>query len=53
MTEFDSSKIPAEQAQTDKPAVAKKPDDAAGVSVQVHVKIHDPESGEVLVSKRS
>ena len=31
----------------------KKPDDAAGISVQGHIKIYDPESGEMLVNKRT
>ena len=30
-----------------------KPDDKAGIYVQGHIKIHDPESGEVYVNKRN
>ena len=40
-----------EQMAADHPI--KKPDDAAGISVQGHIKIYDPESGETLVNKRT
>lgn len=33
--------------------IDKKPDDAAGISVQGHIRIYDPESGETLVNKRT
>lgn len=32
---------------------AKKPDDQAGIYVQGHIKIHDPESGQVFIDKRN
>ena len=31
----------------------KQPDETSGVHVQGHIKIHDPESGEVFVDKRN
>ena len=31
----------------------KNPDDRSGVQVQGHIKIWDPESGEVIVDKRN
>ena len=31
----------------------KKPDDASGVMMQGHIKIWDPETGEVMVDKRN
>ncbi len=34
-------------------ATEKRPDDAAGILVQGHIKIYDPESGETLVNKRT
>ena len=30
---------------------AKKPDDVGGIHIRGHIKIHDPESGEVIVDK--
>ena len=31
----------------------KKPDEVGGIHLQGHIKIHDPESGEVFVNKRN
>lgn len=50
-SDADKQKNTVDPQPSNKPL--KKPDDAAGVSVQMHVKIHDPESGEILVSKRA
>ena len=33
--------------------ITSKPDDQAGIYVQGHIKIHDPESGQVFVDKRN
>lgn len=40
-----------QQMQPQKPE--KKPDDIGGIHVQGHIKIHDPQSGEVFVNKRN
>ena len=56
MTESSVNK-PAKDEQniapSTQPTPVKKPDDAAGISVQGHIKIYDPESGEMLVNKRT
>jgi hypothetical protein len=33
--------------------IEKKPDETGGIHVQGHIKIHDPESGEVFIDKRN
>lgn len=40
-----------QQMQAQKPE--KKPDETSGIHVQGHIKIHDPESGQVYVNKRN
>jgi hypothetical protein len=40
-----------QQMQTQKPE--RKPDETGGIHVQGHIKIHDPESGEVFINKRN
>lgn len=55
MTDSDLNKsADSEQdATANTSATAKRPDDAAGILVQGHLKIYDPESGETLVNKRT
>lgn len=36
-----------------KQPTTKKPDETGGIYVQGHIKIHDPESGEVFIDKRN
>lgn len=40
-----------EQMENQKPK--RKPDETGGVHVQGHIKIHDPETGEVFIDKRN
>ena len=42
-----------ENKQTEQKEEAKKPQDHSGVMMEGHIKIWDPESGEVLVDKRN
>ena len=42
-----------EQKVENKSEENKKPDDKSGVQVQGHIKIWDPETGEVIVDKRN
>lgn len=50
-TDMDKIMIDTQPTNTlDTPAV-KQPDEKGGVSIRGHIKIHDPESGEVLIDK--
>ena len=40
-----------EQKMEDQPMEQKKPDDQSGVYIRGHIKIHDPETGEVYIDK--
>lgn len=42
-----------ENTQTTVETPVERPDETSGVHVQGHIKIHDPESGEVFVDKRN
>ena len=42
-----------DQVENKQEDTAKKPDDKSGVMMQGHIKIWDPESGEVIVDKRN
>jgi hypothetical protein len=52
--DMDTKPQEMQKDQAEKPMVQeKKPDVTAGIYVAGHIKIHDPESGEVFVENRA
>ena len=47
------TRMTEENKQTEQKEEAKKPQDHSGVMMEGHIKIWDPESGEVIVDKRN